>query len=102
MRRRDKEVIKVEVPRSLAERFRKYVAEKYGMRRGALSKAVADIIEEKLGRTEQLKGTVDLLIGLGLESEYVWEGEDLVEALRRRANVLDRCKHNTGDTLQEG
>ncbi len=99
MKKRDIEIIKVEVSRSLAERFRKYVAEKYGMRRGALSKAVADIIEEKLGRVEQLTGTVDLLVGLGLESEYLWEGEDLVEALRRKANVLDRCKHNTGGTL---
>jgi len=99
MRERDKEVIKVEVPRSLAERFRRYVAEKYGVRRGSLSKAVADIIEEKLGRIERSTGTVDPLIGLGLESGYLWRGEDLVEALRRRANVPDRRGHNPGATL---
>ena len=99
MREKDREVIKVEIPRSLAERFRRYVAEKYGMRRGSLSKAVADIIEEKLGRVEQPTGTVDPLVGLGLGSEYLWEGEDLIEALRRRANVPDRCKHNTGAAL---
>jgi hypothetical protein len=40
MRRDDVEVIKVEVPKALAERFRKYVAEKYGLRRGSLTKAI--------------------------------------------------------------
>jgi len=86
------EVIKVEIPRDLAERFRKYVAEKYGFRRGALSEAIADLIERELAfkRTQATEG-VDSIIGLGLLSDYEWEGEDLVEALRRRANVLNRC-----------
>jgi len=30
-------------------------------------------------------GTVDSIVGLGLLSDYLWEGEDLVEALRRRS-----------------
>lgn len=85
------EVIKVEVPKPLAERFRRYVAEKYGLRRGALSRALIDILEEKLSSVEGPPGTVDPLVGLGLESGYAWRGEDLVEALRRRANVPDRC-----------
>ena len=38
VRRRDVEVIKVELPRDLAKRFRRYVAERYGFRRDALSK----------------------------------------------------------------
>jgi hypothetical protein len=86
-KKRNVEVIKVEILKPLAERFRRYVAEKYGLRRGALSKALADILEEKLGSVGQPQGTVDSLIGLGLESDYIWKGEDLVEALRRRANV---------------
>lgn len=90
-KRRDVEAIKVEIPRPLAERFRRYVAERYGLRRGSLSKALADILEEKLSQAEQPPGTVDPLIGLGLESDYTWSGEDLVEALRRRANVPNRC-----------
>ena len=89
-RERDVEVIKVEIPKSLAERFRRYVAERYGLRRGALSKALIDILEEKLGSVEKPPGTVDPLVGLGLRSSYIWSGEDLVEALRRRANVPDR------------
>jgi len=89
--KRDVEVIKVEVPKPLAERFRRYVAERYGLRRGALSKAIIDILEEKLGLTNQSTGNVDSIVGLGLESDYMWDGEDLVEALRRRANVSDRC-----------
>ena len=89
-RKKDVEVIKVEVPKHLAERFRRYVAEKYGLRRGALSKAIIDILEEKLGLAKQSTDNVDSIVGLGLESDYIWNGEDLVEALRRRANVSDR------------
>ncbi len=50
---RDVEVIKVELPRDLAERFRKYVAEKYGLRRGgSLSRAIADLIIKELALYE--------------------------------------------------
>jgi len=41
----DFEIIKVEIPRWLAEKFRKYVAEKYSFRKGVLSRAIADMIE---------------------------------------------------------
>ncbi|MGB9730268.1 MAG: hypothetical protein ACP5IZ_05075 [Thermoprotei archaeon] len=85
----DSEVIKVEIPKSLAEKFRKYVAEKYGFRRGSLSKAVADLIEKEL-IVKGMQNTIDSLVGLGLLSDYSWQGEDLVEALRKRANVSDR------------
>ncbi|MGC8983020.1 MAG: hypothetical protein ACP5KA_04625 [Desulfurococcaceae archaeon] len=92
--RKDKnvEVIKVEIPRDLAEKFRKYVAEKYGFRRGALSKAVADLIERELAfeRAQTTEG-IGNIIGLGLLSDYEWKGEDIVEALRRRTNVSNRC-----------
>jgi hypothetical protein len=83
-RGRDVEVIKVELPRDLAIRFRKYVAEKYGFRRGALSRAIADLIEKELTSTKaQATEGVEVIVGLGLLSDYMWEGEDLVEALRR-------------------
>ena len=101
-RKRDVEVFKVEIPKSLAERFRRYAAEKYGLRRGALSKALIDILEEKLSSVKEPPGTVDSLVGLGLRSSYIWSGEDLVEALSRRANVADRRYHNTGTPIQEG
>jgi len=81
------EVIKVEIPKWLAERFRRHVAEKYGLGRGALSRAVADLIERELGLGGE-GGTVDPIVGLGLRSDYAWEGEDLVEALRRRAGLV--------------
>ncbi|MEM2894319.1 MAG: hypothetical protein QXD04_07625 [Candidatus Bathyarchaeia archaeon] len=48
MGRGDAEVIKVELPRWLAERFQRYAAERYGLRRGPLSKAIADMIEREL------------------------------------------------------
>ncbi len=88
--RRDTEVIKVEMPAWLAEKFRRCVAEKYGLRRGALSKAVIDLIERELGirGSPEEASTVGSIVGLGLESDYIWEGEDLVEALRRRAGVV--------------
>lgn len=76
----EKEVIKVELPKPLAEKFRRYVAERYGLRKGALSTAVAELIEKALG--EPASEGVDAIVGLGLESAYRWEGEDLVEALR--------------------
>jgi len=86
------EVIKVEIPKSLAKRFRRYVAEKYGFRRGALSKAIADLIEKELSSLRfQASSAVDEIVGLGFQSDYKWEGEDLIDALRRRVNVLNRC-----------
>ena len=88
--RRRVEVIKVEVPVWLAERFRMHVARKYGLRRGALSRAIVELIERELGLagggTDE---TVDSIVGLGLSSGYEWRGEDLVEALRRRRDVSD-------------
>lgn len=87
MERRDVEVIKVELPRWLAERFRRYVAEKYGFRRGVLSKAIADLVEKELGIGDYSSDTVDGIVGLGLKSGFIWRGEDLVDALRRVSGV---------------
>lgn len=85
------EVIKVEIPKSLAERFRKYVAEKYGFRRGALSKAIADLIEKELNPSKpQSNNTINEIVSIGLQSNYKWKGEDLIKALRRRANAPNR------------
>jgi hypothetical protein len=77
----EKEVIKVKLPKPLAERFRRYVAGKYGLRKGALPVAVADLIGKALGNSTG-EG-VDAIVGLGLESGYAWAGENLAEALRR-------------------
>jgi hypothetical protein len=90
MKRNDVEIIKIEIPKVLAEKFRKYVAEKYGLRRGSITKAIIDLIEEKLAETKKpTTDTVDNIVGLGLESDYLWNGEDLVEALRKRIHVLN-------------
>lgn len=71
-------------------RSRRYIAEKYGFRRRTLSKAMADLIEKKLVPTRsQTAEGVENIVGLRLLSDYMWKGEDLVEALRR-ANVSDR------------
>jgi hypothetical protein len=95
----EKEVIKVELPKPLAERFRRYVAERYGLRRGALSAAVADLIERALGAPAG-EG-VDAIVGLGLESGYEWRGEDLVEALRGAYAGRGRERGSRG-AVQEG
>ncbi|MEM1995322.1 MAG: hypothetical protein QXW32_07640 [Nitrososphaerales archaeon] len=88
----DNEVVKVELPRWLAERFRRLVAERYGFRRGSLSKAIADMIERELKAECNLSsGTIDAIVGLGLLSDYEWSGEDIVEALRRKYSLPDRC-----------
>jgi hypothetical protein len=85
---KDFEVIKIKVSKALAEKFRRYVAERYGLKRGSITKAIVDLIEEKLGEVEQsARGTVDSIVGLGLKSDYMWSGKDLVEALRRRVNT---------------
>lgn len=90
--REDIEVIKVELPRWLADKFRRYVAERYGLRRGSLSKAVADIIERELETRYSLdSGTIDGIVGLGLLSDYKWVGEDLVEAFRKKRSLPNRC-----------
>ncbi len=90
--RRGVEVIKAEVPAWLAEKFRRYVAERYGLRRGAISRAIVDLIKRELAIAEaEPSDTADSIVGLGLLSDYLWEGEDLVEALRRRSlDVPDR------------
>ncbi len=77
----EKEVIKVEIPKWLAERLRKYAAERYGLRRGALSKAVVEILERELGGPQPSAEGLDKLVGLGLHSPRRWSGEDLAEAL---------------------
>ncbi len=86
--RRNIEVIKVEMPRWLAEKFRRYVAEKYGFRRGALSRAIIDLVQKELGLSKSGRAeTVSSIVGIGLRSDYMWNGEDLVEALRKRMRV---------------
>lgn len=90
----DIEVIKVELPRWLAEKFRKYIAERYGLRRGVLSRAIANIIEKELGIKEG-SGTVDEILGLGFSSDYKWEGEDLIEAFRRKYSISNRRQHSS-------
>ena len=92
-------MIKVELPKPLAEKFRKYVAERYGLRKGALSAAVAELIEKAL-ETPFSEG-VDAIVGLGLESEYRWEGEDLVEALRGAYASRGR-ERGSRSAVQEG
>lgn len=79
--------MKIEISKPIAERFRRWVAERYGMRRGALSKAVEDLIAKAVN--ESGVGGVEDIIGIGLLSDYSWRGEDLCEALRGR-NVSDR------------
>lgn len=95
------EVIKAEVPMWLAEKFRRYVAEKYGLRRGAISRAIVDLIMKELGIVEAGgSDTADPIVGLGLLSDYLWKGEDLVEALRRRSlDVPHRRQYNPRSSL---
>ncbi|GBC71102.1 hypothetical protein HRbin02_00880 [Candidatus Calditenuaceae archaeon HR02] len=83
----DKEVLKIEISKPIAEKFRRWVAERYGMRRGALSRAVEDLIAKAVG--ESGVGGVEAIVGIGLLSDYSWQGEDLCEALRAR-HVSDR------------
>ena len=90
MSREDVEVIKVEISKPLAEKFRRYVAEKYGLKRGSLSRAMTDLIEKELRLSQHLSNTIDDILGLGILSDYKWEGEDLTEALRRKINVPNR------------
>jgi bifunctional DNA-binding transcriptional regulator/antitoxin component of YhaV-PrlF toxin-antitoxin module len=67
---------KIKVPKALAE--------KYGLERGSTTKAIVDLIEEKLAEARKLAtDTVDHIVGLGLKSNHPWNGEDLVEALTR-------------------
>ncbi|MCS7125848.1 MAG: hypothetical protein NZ929_02935 [Aigarchaeota archaeon] len=91
MVRKDVVVIKVELPRWLAEKFRRYVADKYGLRRGSLSKAIADIIEKDIEASHSVvSSSLDDIVGLGLLSDYDWMGEDLVEVFRRRYSISNR------------
>jgi len=70
----------VEVLERLAERLRGRVARWRWLSRGAPTRGAAGVVEGEPGG-----GTVDSIVGLGLQSGHIWEGEDLVAALRRRA-----------------
>ena len=61
-----------------------------GLGEALSSKAIIDLIEKELGlkNPHPELSTVDSIVGLGLRSDYRWEGEDLVEALRRRAGIV--------------
>ena len=88
MKGEDVDVVKVEVPKILAEKFCKYAAEKYGLKRDPITKAIVDLIEKGLAEAGgSTASTVDPIVGLGLKSDYSWNGEDLTEALRRRGHV---------------
>ncbi len=53
-------------------------------------RAMADLIARELGMYSGSSGTVDSIVGIGLQSDFQWDGEDLIEALRRRMDVSDR------------
>jgi hypothetical protein len=76
MRRKDADVIKIKVLKALAE--------KYGPRRGPLTKAIVDLMEEKLAEAKKpATDTVDHIVGLGFESNHPCNGEDFVEPSSR-------------------
>ncbi len=74
----------------LTEKLYRQVAERYGFRWGPFSKLVIKPIDRVLRlKTRCLEGSViTSIVGLGLRSSYMWEGEDLVEALRRRFGAV--------------
>lgn len=74
----------------LIEKFCRHVAERYGFRWVPFSRLVIEPIDRVLRlKTRCLEGLVsDSIVGLGLRSCYMWEGEDLVEALRRRLGAV--------------
>jgi hypothetical protein len=46
------------------------------------------LIEEKSAEMKKpTTDTVDHIVGLGLESDYLWNGEDLVEALKMKTHL---------------
>jgi hypothetical protein len=44
-------------------------------------------MEKELDLQSSSSLNIDSIVGLGNLSDYKWEGEDLVEALRKRINV---------------
>jgi len=73
----------------LLKGFVNMLQKNYGFRKGALSKAIIDLIERELDLQSSSSINIDNLVGLGNLSDYKWEGEDLVEALKKRINVLN-------------
>ena len=78
--------IKAKVPVWLARRSHRYVAERYRLRKRAISRATINLIKKELGIIKSREpDTVDAIVGLELLSNHLWEGEDLVEALRKKS-----------------
>ncbi len=57
--------IKTSLPKQLAEKFRRYVAENYGYKRRAFQRTAADLIEKELEGCGG-GGTADGIVGPGL------------------------------------
>ena len=57
-----------------------------GLRRDAPSRTIADLIARELALYSESKGDVDTIVGL--KSDYQWDGEDIIETLRRRPMYL--------------
>ena len=70
------EILKVQIPKDLAEKFRKWVALKYGFKKGALSKAIEDLIRKEL-ENEIIDFDLRKLVGL-LKEEKI-RNKDLAE-----------------------
>ena len=70
-------------PKALVDKFRRYVAEKWGVRMGSNGKAIRDRNMEEISRSSHVASErVDSIVGLGLQSDFGWRGEDLSYALK--------------------
>lgn len=76
------EAIKVELPRGLVERFRRKAMERYGYRKGAVKRALKDLIMGFLG----VKGEANWSLLRGVISS-----ERSSVELQHEAWRLDRC-----------
>ena len=74
-------------------RFLRYVAERYGLRRGTLPRAIADLIARVSPYGEGGVG-MGAIVGLSFQSDYRRDGEDAIEALRK-VYVPDGSPSNT-------
>jgi hypothetical protein len=58
-------------------------------------KAVRDRNMEEISKSSHLPSErVDSIVGLGLESDFEWRGEDLSDALKYRVNKSISGKHD--------
>ena len=89
------EILRSVVPKALIDKLRRYVAKKWDVKISSNKKAIRDRNMEEISKSSHVPSEkVDSIVGLELESDFEWRGEELSDALKYRVNNSISGKHD--------